>query len=306
MACFSIRRAAARARDPAVVLCVVLCLFLPRPGRAHPAIETRIELLNRRIAAEPDNAGLFLQRGELHREHHSWAEAEADYAESRRLDPDLAAVDFSLAKLRYETGRDRDAIALLDRYLVKVPDDGAALALRAEVRRGLRENLEAAADYDRAITAMRAAGQQPAPHLYLGRSDALVAAGEQFIAAALQGLEDGLDRLGRPITLELEALDLELRLGRFDQALARVDGRLAEARRPGPWLIRRGEVLESAGRYEEARAAYEGARADFETRAAGRRDAPAVARQVELIRDALARVEARLDAEVDRRKGDGR
>ena len=279
----------------AAVLCIVVCLLLPRPGVAHPSAGTRLDALNRRIAAEPGRADLLLQRGELYRERRSWAPAEEDFAAARRLDPDLAAVDLCLARLRLATGRPADASRLLDGYLAAVPDDAGALALRAGMRDESGEHLAAAADYGRAIAAWRTAGADPPPHLYLGRAAALVAAGESFFPEALQGLDQGLDRIGRPVTLELEALALELRLGWFDQALARVDRRLAGARRPGPWLLRRGLVLESAGRYAEALEAFGGARADFAAGPAGRRDAPAVLRQLDAIGSAVARVEARLD-----------
>jgi tetratricopeptide (TPR) repeat protein len=296
MAHFPFGRTGSVERELAAILCLALCLLLPHPGIAHPATEARIDDLSRRIAADPGRAGLFLQRGELHREHRSWDRAEADYVESRRLDPDLAAVDFCLARMRFDTGRHAEAIALLDRYLTAAPGDGAALALRARVRSETGEQLAAAQDYGRAIAAWRAAGQPPPPHHYLGRAASLVAAGEAFVAEALEGLDEGLELLGRPVTLELEALELELRLGRFDEALARVDRRLAEARRPGPWLIRRGLVLEGAGRYEESLRAYGSAYDDFDARPAGRRHAPAVVRQLDSITTALTRVEARLHA----------
>ncbi len=282
------------ARGIAAILSLTFCLVLPRPGISHPAAETRLDDLTRRIAADPDSAELYLQRGELHREQRAWDAAEADYTRSRRLDPDLAAVDFCLAKMRFESGRDQEAMPLLDLYLAVVPGDGAALALRARVRDELGEHLAAAVDYGRAIAAWRAAGALPQPDLYLGRAASLVAAGEIHVADALAGLDEGLKILARPVTLELEALDLELRLGRFEAALARVDRRLTDARRPGAWLIRRGLVLEGSGRYEEALEAYGSAYADFDARPAGRRQAPAVARQLDSIRKALVRVEASL------------
>jgi tetratricopeptide (TPR) repeat protein len=283
-------------RDLAAILCLALCLLLPRPGIAHPATDTRIDDLTHRIETDPDKAELYLQRGELYREARAWAEAEADYAASRRLAPYLAAVDHCLARIRYGTGRSAEAMALLDRYLGVAPDDAAALTLRARLRGETGEQHAAAEDYDRAIAAWRAGGTLPPPDLYLGRAASLVAAGESFLSEALQGLDDGLELLGHPVTLELEALDVELRLGHFDAALMRVDRRLAIAHRPGPWLVKRGLVLEGAGRYEEALRAYGGAYDDFDARPAGRRQAPAIVRQLDSITTALTRVEARMDS----------
>ena len=80
----------------------------------------------------------------------------------------------------------------------------------------------------------------------------------------------------------------------------RVDHRLAGARQSGAWLIRRGMVLEGAGRFEEALRTYGSAYADFEARPGGRRETQGATRQLESIREALARVEALLHGEEGR------
>jgi tetratricopeptide (TPR) repeat protein len=290
-------RAGVPARGVAAILCLGLCLFLPRPGSAHPASEIRIDDLTRRIAADPGNAALYIERGDLHRERRDWEAARADYAASRRLDPRLPAVDLRLGYLAYETGRHDEAIAALDRYLAASPDDAAALALRAAARAAAGRHLDAADDYRRAIALLDAGGSAPPPHLYLGRAAALAAAGDAHLPDAVRSLDEGIDRLGRPVTLEFMALDLEMRLGRFDAALARVDDRLAAARRSGPWLIKRGEVLERAGRYEAALAAYAGAREDLGGAPVVRRQASGAARQVASLGEAIARCEERLRQE---------
>ena len=58
------------------------------------------------------------------------------------------------------------------------------------------------------------------------------------------------------MSLQLRALDLEVALRRFDDALARVDLLTSASERRELWLKRRGDILVSAGRHAEARAAY--------------------------------------------------
>ena len=58
------------------------------------------------------------------------------------------------------------------------------------------------------------------------------------------------------MSLQLRALDLEISLRRFDDALTRVDLLTSASERRELWLKRRGDILVSAGRQAEARAAY--------------------------------------------------
>ena len=117
-------------------------------------------------------------------------------------------------------------------------------------------------------------------------------AGIEHIDVALQGLDEGLERLGQPITLQLYAIDLELELGRHDAALARLDRIASRADRKETWLVRRGEILEQAGRPAEARAAYVAAIEAVQALPATRRGTRAVSRLQTRAEEALARLDA--------------
>ena len=75
-------------------------------------------------------------------------------------------------------------------------------------------------------------------------------------AAALNGLDDGLARLGPIVTLTLEAIDCELSLGHHGRALVRLDRLVAASGTHPQWMLQRGNILMAAGRPGEARAAY--------------------------------------------------
>jgi len=266
-------RSAPPVRAGARGACVALILALVAvPAAAHPEILAEIEGVTRRIEADPGNAELYLKRGELYRTDGDWDAAAADYARARRLDPGLVPVEFCTGKMRLEAGDAPTALAHLDRFLAARPDDAEGLALRGRVHVALGRYAAAAADFGRAIDVRACDGDGAPPELYIARSRALVRAGAVHGDDALAGLEQGLALLGRPITIELEALDVELGLGRPDAALARVDRVLARsAVRPEPWLVRRAEILEGAGRAGEARRAWQAALDALEAQPAARR-----------------------------------
>ena len=64
-----------RGAQPAVfAVAMVSCLL----AWGHPGIDEQITDLTELIANEPENATLFLRRGELHRIHRNWDKATAD------------------------------------------------------------------------------------------------------------------------------------------------------------------------------------------------------------------------------------
>ena len=193
------------------------------PAAAHAPIEEQIGALSRQIAAHPGDASLYLRRGELHRLLRETSAARTDYEKARRIDPALAVVDLGLGRLFLETGRPADAVAVLDRFLEARPGDPAGLAARGRARARLGRSLDAADDFTRAI-AVTGPQRPPSPDLYIDRARALAAMGEMHLEEALQGLEAGNQRLGRPAALEIAAAAIERRLGRRQAADARLAG----------------------------------------------------------------------------------
>lgn len=228
---------------------LVIGMALAGPAMAHGDLHERIEDVTRRITRSADPGALYLERAGLHAAHDAWAEAAADYdrAEARQADP--VAVALGRGKLLLATGRPAEACTTLDRLLAREPHHVEALVTRARARVTLSDPAGAAADFSAAITA----STRPEPEYFLERASALAATTPPQWNAAIRSLEDGLRQLGTGVvTLQLAALDLEIKAGRLDAALARIETASAAAPRPESWLVRRSEVLAMAGRNDEA------------------------------------------------------
>ena len=268
------------------------------PASAHPEIETQIADLSFRIAAEPETAELYLRRGELHRIHKDWKAAEADFLLARKVEPDLVVVDFHRGRMKLDAGHAQEAKILLDRFLAKMPNHVEGLVTRARAEVALGRPKAAARDFTRALSALDEHGR-PRPTYYLERSRALEGLGR--LDQAVRGLDEGLARLGQPVTLQLYAIELELRRGRHDAALERLERIAAQSPRQEAWLMRRGEILELAGRREEARGAYAGALAAIESLPATRRWNRAVVELETSAQSALDRLLPPVEAVTTRR-----
>jgi tetratricopeptide (TPR) repeat protein len=231
--------------------------------------------------ATNNRAALFLMRGELHRHHQSWAEAEADYAQAAQLDPNLAAVDFCRARLRADSGQLEAARALFDKGLTRCPTNGDAFIGRARVLAKLGQRPPAVADYQRGLELLR----EPAPDYFLELAQALTSEGQ--VDEALRSLDAGIKRLGPVTPLQVPALELELGRKNYDAALARLETLLARALRKESWLARRGDILLAAGRPAEARQSYEAALGAVRALPPRLQQAPAVLSLVSRVNAAL-------------------
>ena len=264
-------------------------LLVP-PARAHLGVDEQIEVLDKLIEAKPTDATLFVRRGELHRIHRDWKNAENDYLHARKLDPELLTVDYCMGRMKLEAGDPEAARKYLDRYLSKRPNDSLARTIRGRARVELGDSLGAAADFTAALANSQEGGRRP--EVYLERARALMSAGSENLDQALEGLEEGLESLGGPVALDMYALELEIGAKRYDAALRRIDKLAAGSVRKEPWLIRKGAIQEAAGRKAAAIRSYRAALVAIEALPASRRQNNAVHRLESEAVAALSRLES--------------
>ena len=277
-------------------ICFFLLCFVPCHARAHGDLHLQIQQVTTRIEQEPKNAELYLRRGELRRAHQEWDAAQADYDQAISLNPSLSVVDLGRGKMFLDAGWPLSALAALDRFLATHTNNSDALVTRARALVKVGRRMEAAQSYTQGI----ASATHPQPELYLERSQALTAEGDDHLEEALKGLDEGVKKLGPLVTLQLFAIDVELKQKRFDAALARLERVAAQSPRKETWLARRGEILQQAGRPKEASEAFQSALRAMGTLPPGRRQVPAM---IELEKRVRAALETNLTASAAQKQG---
>jgi Flp pilus assembly protein TadD len=225
----------------------LIALLLALPLFAHEGLHEQIEAVTHAIAKDPRNAALYLKRGELHRLHGQWKDAQRDYERARALDPDLYGVELAQGRMLFDSGRATVAVAVLQRYVQLAPQDaeGQLALARALMKAG--QASAAIAPFERALS------RRHDPEVVLEYVAALIADKRRDDALRY------LDNLAPLVTYQLAAIDLELRAGRFEAALRRVEAAEAVAARKEEWMERRGDILAKLGRTDEARTAYQAA-----------------------------------------------
>lgn len=223
---------------------VLLAVLLAFPLYAHQSVHEQIEEATRAIASQPGNAALYLKRGELYRRHRMWKEAARDYDRARTLDRDLYGVELAQGRMLFDSGRARDALVPLQRYVELAPQDPSGHLALARALIDAGRTSAAIVSFENALS------PRPDPE------DAL-----DYVAAlaANQRRDDALrylDSLEPLVTYQLAAIDLEQSAGHLASALRRVEAAEANAVRKEEWMKRRGDLLMKMGRADEARAAY--------------------------------------------------
>ena len=268
-----------------IVLSLVAALLtvMPLSMSAHGDLHLQIQEVTKQIEKEPRNADLYLKRGELHRAHQEWDAAQADYDFASALNPKLAVVDLARGRMFLEANWPISAKVALDRFLAVYTHHVEGLTARARTLVKLDQRLAAARDYTAAIHH----STEPRPELYLERAQALTTEGGAHLDEALKGLDEGIKKLGPLVTLQLYAIDVEIKQKRFDAALARLERVAAQSPRKETWLARRGEILQQAGRKGEAREAFQSALAAMDKLPPSRRHVPAMVELEKRLRQAL-------------------
>lgn len=253
---------------------------------AHEGLYEQLAKVTQQIRTEPNNGSLYLKRGELYRQLRQWQNALSDYDRASRINPLfgplLVETEFLRGRMWLQAAQPKLAERSLSLFLQAKPESAEAWLLRARAFEQLKKHREASADFTRAIELT----SQPKPDVFIERAKAQLNAKQP--EEALSGLEFGIARLGQIVTLQLQAIEIELKLKRWDAALNRLDQISAQSLRKESWLARRGEILLLAGRKPEAQQAFKQSLLAIE-------NLPANLRQTRAIEELKRTVKRRLD-----------
>ncbi len=251
--------------------------------RAHDGIHEQIIAVTAEIKKSPRDAALYLKRAELYRLHREWRNSERDLNTAARLDPTLGVVDLRRGKLLFDMGKFRRSKKFLERFNGAEPQMFEGVLALGRTLAKLGDAAGAARWFKKAIEV----SPSDSAEIYVERAEVLANSGS--FVEALDGLDEGIAKLGSLVTLETPAIDLEVRLNRFENAIKRIDRIAKGMPRKEPFLLLKGETLIKAGRNCEARTELLEARRGYESRSTFQRN-------VRAVRNEIARVEAGLRA----------
>jgi len=226
-------------------LAVACSLFWVSVAAAHGSATLELERLDARLARDPENVEVRLNRAELHRRRGDLGAALADLRVVEAKAPALRRMLLERALVRRALGNVAGARSDLDRVLSSGSPMVAALVARAELFEQSGEVERARADYDVAYSA------RPTPDLALLRGKLDERSGKLDRAAA--GYEQALKDLGGALVVRLALVDVERRRNRHARAIELIDELVKQSPVKSDWLLLRADVHEDAGHAALAR-----------------------------------------------------
>ncbi len=231
----------------------------PDVAWAHGSLAERSAHVDHALEARPGDREALLSRAELDLEAGSPERAIVDLENARRLAGDCPraarrsgglclAVELLLAEAYAAAGDGPSADEVLARVLGESPAEPRALYLRARAAAADARYGDAARDLESSL----AATSEPAASAYVELAGLHVADGSDDLA--MRVLESAAQRLGPLVVLIDPAIDIEVRRGRFAEALSWTDRWEPRMLASPAGRAARAELLVGLGRAKEAEA----------------------------------------------------
>ena len=118
---------------------------------AHGDLHELIEQVNRKLAKDPSNAGLLIERANLYRQHHEFDKALVDLKKAEMIEPKSTDLYILKAKVLSGQGKWKEAVENFDLYLAEMDDSAEAYYLRSVAYEKLGKDAKAANDAKFAI-----------------------------------------------------------------------------------------------------------------------------------------------------------
>lgn len=256
-----------------ILISGVLFILCPFVVAAHDGIHEQIVAVTKDIRKSPKDSALYLKRAELYRLHKEWRNSERDLGTAESISPKLIIVELGRGKLWLDSGQYAKAKTALERFLERESSSYEGNLTIARVYVKLNDIASSRDYFTRAIEISPGDSME----IYLERSDALVSAGE--FASALNGLDDGIRKLGQISTLVYAAIDLEIKHGNYEAALHRLDRFMADLPSKESHLLRRAQIQLMAGKRCDARESLLASQSLYEAIPPARKNVRAIQKQ---------------------------
>ena len=236
-----------------LIILGILCLAFTGQLSAHGDLSEQIERISKRLEKDPDNAKLYLRRGQLHAQHKDFDASKKDYVQARKLDSSLTVTDLLLAQLFSKFDRPDSALIFANSYLQHEPGHPKALITRAGIYQQLRQPDRCQKDLESAIANLK----DPNPSHYISITEAVLLADTSNVSEALGWLRKGEERYGFDIVLKSKEVDLYMMNGDYEHAVSAIDQIIERFPRKEKWLFQKALVFEKAGNADSAKTHYE-------------------------------------------------
>jgi len=255
----------------------ILFLMLSCPGvsMAHVGVDLRVQHYDDLLLLQTNDAHLYLQRGELHSENQHWDLAWHDFQSAlKNTHDDSLRLDiwFYMGRMRLQSGMPDEAKTLLSKVIALAPRYKSARLNLARTYLALEEYDLATAEMDSFMRLLN----RPTPDQFIERAMMAKSIEIEGLSKAIEGLNDGIDRLGPVVALIEPLVDSYLEQGETQLALCAIE-RLPDNVKALPrWQVKKGDIYSRQMRFIDAQKAYQSGLNTINTLPTHRQAMPAV------------------------------
>ena len=238
----------------------------------HGDVHQQIKRLTKLIKKDRKNPELYFQRAVLYHEHDEFRHARNDYHKAVKLGYKKPDVYYFLARLYKEWNENAEALKNIDIFLGLQRESVSGIVERGRILNQMKNYSAALTEYEKAFKLKN----NLIPEYYLEATGVILKRDTKDYDEALQMLGRAIADLGALSVFQDMALDLELKKGDVDAALARLDAQAENLDRKENHYARRADILAAAGRTEAAREYYRKALEAIEKLPGHRQKTPSV------------------------------
>ena len=227
---------------------------------AHADFSSKLDMLNHKIEHNSKDQRLYILRGRTYSDKSKYALAMVDFRKAEKLG-DPVNVAFALGVLHYRANEFPRARRYFDAYLKAFPNHPASVEYRARLLRDAGDYRASLADFERYFELRK----NPDPGYYISAAQMLLALPDKGLPAAIDILDQGIEKLGLNPQLQYFAVELEQRRKNYDQAIARMQTMKSMLGESPKWKTDLGKIEQLAGKQSAAQALFSEAKAQLLT-----------------------------------------
>lgn len=226
---------------------------------AHGPIHEKIHAVNKKIAKDPLNAYLYVERSSYYKIDRNYDGAQADLLHAQLLNPGIMTISFLMAELNYEFEYYRSALVNINQFETYQTSLGETYLLKAKVFDKLLE-VDSALHY---VTKAYPLQDVYSTHFFLLASQLSLNANNTDYGAAKAWLVLGKKHLPYDLVLQEELVDLALRYKRFQEAEEYCVQQIPKLKRKEYWQYLLAMVYKESGRSADCLASLDAAEASI-------------------------------------------
>lgn len=223
-------------------------------ARAHGPFHEEIQALTLELQSKPGEVPLLARRCDIQRAHALWTEAMADLIQLEKLSPSDPTNGLRRGVILLGQGKTEEATPFLEKWVMTHPDGSEERLALAQACMGARHWTNAVREFSIVLASSAEARVQ----VFLDRAHCQQEAGLPA-TNILQGLDEGIARIGPSPQLLRQAAEVELSRGAVDAAVARIGVLADRSARKERWWFEQGELFRRGERLEDARRCYSNA-----------------------------------------------